>query len=74
MITGDLILTRNLTVRELANLSVISSAGTVDVLFRDHDAELVLDRTQGIVTVLVPGRTSKGRRVMRPLRSYPLLD
>lgn len=74
MITGDLILTRNLTVRELANLSVISRAGTVDVLFRDHDAELVLDRRQGIVTVLVPGRTSKGQRVMRPQRSYPLLD
>ena len=71
MISGFTILARPLTAHELASFSVISSAGPLDVLFRDHDVELVRDREHGVVTVLVPERTPKGRRVMRPLRSYP---
>ena len=70
MINGTTILTRPLTAAELATFTVISSLESNDVLFRDHDVELVLNRERGIATVLVPEMTKKGHRVMRPLRTY----
>ena len=70
MINGTTILTRPLTAAEMTTFTVISSFDSNDVLFRDHDVELLYNRERGIATVLVPEMTKKGRRVMRPLRTY----